>query len=69
MGLMDLFLTTTKGIPDTSNLPLSTTMNRQYYVCSLLLQCVIMLFFLFYFVISIYRVYKKIKNQKFQEIP
>lgn len=68
MGFMDLFLTTNRGIPDTSNLPASTTMTRQYYVASMLLQCTIMLLFLFYFILSIYRVYKKIKNSKFKDI-
>lgn len=64
-----LFLTTSKGIPDLTNLPPSTTMARPYYICSILLQALILLLFLLYFALSIFRVFKKIKNSKFEDVP
>ena len=64
-----LFETTNKGIPDINNLPASTTMTRNYYVCSVIIQCIFFLFFISYFILSIYRVIKKIKNPKFKDVP
>jgi phosphotransferase system glucose/maltose/N-acetylglucosamine-specific IIC component len=63
-----LFMTTSKGIPDLANLPASTTMARPYYTYSILVQSVFLLFFLLYFALSIFRVAKKIKNNKFQDV-
>lgn len=64
-----LFGTTNKGIPDTSQLPSSITMKHSYYLYSLLLQATMLLFFVLYFILSVYRVLKKIKNQRFREVP
>lgn len=69
MSILDLFRTTERGIPDINDLPSSTTMARPYYLYSLALQVILLLVFLLYFILSIYRVVKKIKNQKFQEMP
>ena len=64
-----LFTTTSKGIPDTTQLPASIKMNHSYYLYSLLLQATLLLFFLLYFILSIFRVLKKIKNKSFREVP
>jgi hypothetical protein len=65
----NLFTITNKGLPDIATLPGSISMPRSFYVNSILLQVVILLIFLLYFIVSIYRVVKKIKNHRFQEIP
>jgi len=64
-----LFSTTYKGIPDTTSLPQSITMKHSYYIYSMLLQATLLLFFVLYFVLSVYRVIKKIKNKNFREVP
>lgn len=64
-----LFLTTNKGIPDIDNLPDSTTLAKPFYVSSLLLQLCFFLVFLAYFALSIFRVIKKIKNSRFEDVP
>ena len=70
MGVSISLLTiTNKGLPDTTSLPASIEMPRDFYVNSILLQVTILLFFILYFVVSIYRVVKKIKNHRFQDIP
>ena len=69
MGLPDLFTITNKGLPSISPLPSSIEMPRSFYVNSILLQVIILLVFVLYFIVSIYRVVKKIKNHRFQEIP
>ena len=63
-----LFMTTNKGIPDLSNLDSSITLAKPFYVYSVLLQSILLLFFIFYFALSIFRVYKKIKNNKFEDV-
>jgi len=63
-----LFMTTNKGIPDLSNLPSSITLARPFYIYSVLLQSILLLFFIFYFAISVFRIYKKIKNSKFEDV-
>jgi flagellar biosynthesis/type III secretory pathway M-ring protein FliF/YscJ len=69
ISISQMFTTTTKGLPNTQSLPASITMSRSYYINSLLLQIVFLLIFILYFVVSIYRVVKKIKNSRFQDIP
>jgi membrane protein implicated in regulation of membrane protease activity len=64
-----LFLTTLKGLPDLSALPSSTTLSFSTYIYSLALQVIIFLVFMLYFILSVYRVVKKIKNDRFQEVP
>lgn len=63
-----LFMTTNKGIPDLANLSSSTTLAKPFYVYSLLVQCVLLLFFILYFALSVFRVYKKIKNGNFEDV-
>lgn len=64
-----LFITTYKGIPDTTSLPASTTMAHSHYLYSSLIQATLLIFFVLYFILSIYRVIKKIKNKNFREVP
>jgi hypothetical protein len=64
-----LFFTSNKGIPDLANLPSSTTLAKPYYIYSVVLQALLLLFFLFYFALSIFRVFKKIKNSRFEDVP
>lgn len=63
-----LFMTTNKGIPDLANLPASITLANPFYINSILVQSVLFLFFFLYFALSIFRVAKKIKNDKFQDV-
>lgn len=63
-----LFMTTNKGIPDLNNLPSSVALAKSDYVYSVLVQCVLLLIFLLYFILSIFRVIKKIKNPKFEDV-
>jgi hypothetical protein len=63
-----LFMTTNKGIPDLDSLAGATSLGRPYYVYSILVQSVLLLFFILYFALSIYRVYKKIKNNNFEDV-
>lgn len=63
-----LFMTTNKGIPDLSNLPPSVTLAKSSYVSSVMVQSVFLLLFILYFALSIFRVYKKIKNNKFEDV-
>jgi len=63
-----LFMTTNKGIPDLSNLDSSITLAKPFYVYSAILQSILLLFFILYFALSIFRVYKKIKNNKFEDV-
>ena len=70
MGVsISLFTITNKGLPDMTSLPASIEMPRAFYINSILLQVTILLVFILYFVVSIYRVVKKIKNHRFQDIP
>jgi hypothetical protein len=69
LSISQLVTLTNKGLPDTANLPGSLSMPRSYYINSLLLQVVILLLFILYFIVSIFRVVKKIKNPRFQEVP
>lgn len=62
-----LFYTTNGGLPDVSSLPASIKMPTSYFVYSLLLQIIFMLFFVAYFILSVCRVLKKIKNDRFLE--
>jgi uncharacterized membrane protein len=63
-----LFMTTSKGIPDLTNLSASTTLAQPFYVYSILVQSILLLFFILYFALSIFRVFKKIKNYKFEDV-
>jgi len=66
LSMSDMISLTNKGLPDTSSLPTYTSMPRSYYIYSILLQIIILLIFILYFIVSIYRVVKKIKNPRFQ---
>ncbi len=68
VSLSSLFFTTNKGIPDIATLPASTTLAKPFYIYSILLQALFLMFFIFYFALSIFRVVKKIKNYRFEEI-
>lgn len=63
-----LFMTTNKGIPDLDNLPTSISLAKPYYIYSILIQTFLLLFFILYFALSIFRVYKKIKNPNFEDV-
>jgi uncharacterized membrane protein YciS (DUF1049 family) len=65
----NLFILTNKGIPDLGSLPQSVTVALPFYIYSLILQVIIFSVFLLYFTLAIYRVTRKIKNNKFTDIP
>jgi hypothetical protein len=64
--LQGIFMTTNKGIPDLNNIPASATLAKSYYVCSVILQAILLLVFLLYFTLSVMRMIKKIKNSTFK---
>lgn len=66
LSISEIVTLTKKGLPDTSNLPSYISMPKSYYINSLLLQVAILLIFVLYFIVSIYRVVKKMKNPRFQ---
>jgi hypothetical protein len=43
-------------------------LSKSFYICSLILQCILILVFLLYLVLSFFRVLKRIKNGKFGKI-
>ena len=68
-NIRSFFVTTNKGIPDLATLPSSVDLSKQFYTSSLLIQIIFFVVFLCHFGLSIYRVVKKIKNPRFQDIP
>jgi hypothetical protein len=64
-----LFKTTLKGIPDIKSLPSTINMPRSYFIYSAVLQSVLLLIFILYFALSVFRVAKRIKNGKFRDVP
>lgn len=64
-----LFKTTLKGIPDMKSLPSSINMSKSYFIYSIVLQSVLILIFMLYFALSVFRVAKRIRNDKFRDVP
>lgn len=64
-----LFLTTKKGIPNLTPLPASTSIPLSFFICSAIIQFIIFLYFVSYFIVAVNRVALKIKNKNFGELP
>ena len=69
MTYQDLFFTTKKGLPNITALPSTITMSSNVFVYSLILQIIVFIFLIFHFGWAIYRVIKKMKNNRFQDVP
>jgi len=63
-----VFRTTNMGIPNLSPLPKETYLSKSFYGYSIAVQSIIFLYFIAYFILSIIRVIKKIKNSRFREL-
>ena len=61
---IDIFHTTNKGLGLVNSK--YVLLNGEFYKFSLQLQIMFMIIFLIYFVMTIFRIYKKIKNPKFK---
>lgn len=68
MAITDYFRTTEKGIYLMQNLPSNSSLSRPYFIMSLALEIIILLFFIGIFALSIFRSVKKIKNSKFKSL-
>lgn len=64
-----LFKTTLKGIPNIKSLPSFINISKSYFIYSTVLQSVLLLIFMLYFALSVFRVAKRIKNGKFRDMP
>lgn len=61
-----LFKTVNKGIPNQNQMQYNGTLSYNYFISSAILQAIIFLIFLLYFIMSIYRVVNRIKNKRFK---
>ena len=61
---IDIFHTTNKGLGLVNSK--YVLLNGEFYKFSLQLQIMFMIIFLIYFVMTIFRIYKRIKNPKFK---
>ncbi len=66
--LESLFKTTLRGVPDRKDIPFSINMSRSYFIYSTVLQSIIFLIFILYLVLSVFRVAKKVKNDRFRDV-